>query len=58
MFSQIANGAKSSAMLYSIVETAKANGLSLYDFIIYLIKQFIQTEQNFELLMPWNVNLG
>ncbi len=29
-FSNIPNGADASAMLYSIVETAKANGLILY----------------------------
>jgi hypothetical protein len=31
MFSQTANGAKASAVSYSIVETAKANGLTPYN---------------------------
>jgi hypothetical protein len=58
IFSQTANGAKASAVLYSIVETAKANGLKPYNYIIYLLGQFSQPEQDLERLMPWNVNLG
>jgi transposase len=58
MFSQTANGAKASAVLYSIVETAKANGLTPYNYITYLLEQFSQPEQDLERLMPWNVNLG
>jgi transposase len=58
MFSQTANGAKASAVLYSIVETAKANGLAPYNFITYLLEQFSQPEQDLERLLSWNVNLG
>jgi len=58
MFSQTANGAKASAVLYSIVEMAKANGLTPYNYITYLLEQFSQPEQDLERLLPWNVNLG
>lgn len=57
IFSQTANGAKASAMLYSIVETAKANGLTPYNYITYLLEQFSQPVQNLERLMPWNVKV-
>jgi hypothetical protein len=42
LFSQTANGANASAMLYSIVETAKANGLIPYDYISYYLTQNLQ----------------
>ena len=42
------NGAKSSAIIYSIVETAKANNLKPYDYVQYLLeeilKRFIQED--------------
>lgn len=58
MFSQTAKGAQSSAVLYSIVESAKANGLTPYDYITHLLEQFSQPEPDIEKLLPWNVNLG
>jgi hypothetical protein len=33
-----ANGAKASAVLYPIVETAKINGLMPYNYITYLLE--------------------
>ncbi|CAD7848187.1 MAG: Mobile element protein, partial [Olavius algarvensis Gamma 3 endosymbiont] len=33
MFSNTGNGARASAMLYSIIETAKANGLIPFDYL-------------------------
>jgi len=58
MFSQTAKGAQSSAVLYSIVESAKANGLTPYDYITHLLEQFSQPGPDIEQLLPWNVNLG
>jgi transposase len=52
MFSQTAKGAKASAVLYSVVETAKANGLTPHNYITYLLKQFSQSEQDVERLLP------
>ena len=57
MFSQTAKGAQSSAILYSIVESAKANGLTPYNYITHLLEQFSQPEPDIEQLLPWNVNL-
>ena len=33
------NGAKTSAIIYSIAETAKANNLKLYDYFEYLLTE-------------------
>jgi hypothetical protein len=57
LFSQTAKGAKASAILYSIVESAKANGLVPYDYITYLLEAFTHPEPNIEQLLPWNVKL-
>jgi transposase len=53
LFSQTANGAKASASLYSIIETAKANGLIPFDYINYLLEQLSQSEPDIEQLLPW-----
>lgn len=58
LFSQTANGAQASAVLYSIVESAKANGLTPYNYINHLLAQFSQPEPDIEQLLPWNVDLS
>lgn len=52
-------GAKSSAIIYSIAETAKANNLKPYDYFEYLLteipKHMDDTDLNFcEDLLPWS----
>jgi hypothetical protein len=58
LFSQTAKGAKASAILYSIVESAKANGLVPYDYITHLLEAFTHPEPDIEQLLPWNVKLS
>lgn len=55
-------GAKSSAIIYSIAETAKANGLKPYDYFKYLLteipKHVDDTDRTFiDDLCPWSPNL-
>ena len=55
-------GAKSSAIIYSIAETAKANNLKPYDYFEYLLteipKHLDDTDRRFlEDLLPWSPNL-
>ena len=55
-------GAKSSAIIYSIAETAKANGLKPYDYFEYLLTEIPEhlddTDRTFlEDLLPWSPNL-
>ena len=53
------NGAKSSAMLYSLVETAKANGLNTYKYFEMLLTEIPKRMEGKDLsfindLMPWS----
>ena len=58
MFSNTANGARASAMLYSIIETAKANGLIPFDYLMHCLEQLTNPELDIETLLPWNVKLN
>ena len=56
------NGAKASAVIYSIVETAKANHLKPFDYVQYLLEEIPQhmddTDCSFiEELLPWSEKL-
>jgi len=59
MFSNSQAGAKASAMLYSMIETAKANGLEPYAYLrtLFIKIPTCQTVEDFEQLLPWNVTL-
>ena len=56
------NGARTSAIIYSIVETAKANQLKPFDYVQYLLEEIPQhmedTDYSFlENLLPWSEKL-
>lgn len=57
------NGAHSSAIIYSIAETAKANNLKPYDYFVYLLEEIPKhMEQKdsltfLENLLPWSKEL-
>ncbi|WP_435277327.1 IS66 family transposase (plasmid) [Psychrobium sp. nBUS_13] len=54
LFSHTPRGAKASAILYSLVETAKANGLVVHDYISHCLEQIAENPDALESLMPWN----
>lgn len=54
LFSQTANGAHASATLYSIVETAKVNGLVPFDYIMACLNELCQPAPDIDSLLPWN----
>ena len=57
LFSDTTAGADASAVIYSLVETAKANGLNMYHYLWYLLEELPQTdlsEEAFEKYLPWN----
>lgn len=58
LFSKTAKGANASATLYSIVETAKANGLVPYDYLMHVMEKIMHGETDSEKLAPWNVTLS
>ena len=56
LFSDTPNGARGSATCYSLIETAKANGLEPYAYIHYVLKHIAaaDTVEKLEALLPWN----
>ena len=58
LFAATAEGAKASANLYSLVETAKANGLepSAYLKAIFTLLPQAKTVEEIEVLLPWHIN--
>jgi len=57
LFSDTPRGAKASATCYSLIETAKANGLEPYQYLHNVLKKIAQAEtvEDFEALLPWNM---
>ena len=51
-------GAETSAMLYSIIETAKANGLIPFDYINHCLEALAKSPTELDGLLPWNVKPG
>lgn len=58
----IIHGAKASAIIYSIVETAKANDLKPFDYVQYLLEEIPKHMDDrdcsfLEELLPWSEKL-
>ena len=58
LFAYTPSGADASAFFYSLVETAKANGLEPYWYLRYLFNKIItaKTEEDFRILLPQYVD--
>jgi hypothetical protein len=56
LFADTPAGAHASALLYSLVETAKANGLEPYLWLRHVLRRLptATTVEHFEALLPWN----
>jgi len=54
LFSYTENGANASAILYSLVETAKANGLIPFDYLKFLFEELPKEPDDLDYLLPWN----
>ena len=58
-------GAQASAMIYSITETARANGLNVYYYVKHLLTELLEIiridgsvdKKELESLMPWSKDL-
>ncbi|WDE11856.1 IS66 family transposase [Thalassomonas haliotis] len=57
LFSNTAKGARASAMLYSLIETAKANDLVPFDYLMYCLEQLANNVAP-ETLLPWKVDIS
>jgi hypothetical protein len=61
LFANTPRGAQASAIIYSIVETAKENSLNPYAYLTYLFEKLPNLDSRgndaLDPLLPWNVNL-
>jgi len=59
LFAGTAEGAKASALLYSLIETAKANNVEPYAYLRHVFEKIplATTLEDYEALLPWNVDL-
>lgn len=57
LFSDTPQGAHASAVIYSLIETAKANGLEPHWYLNYLFEHLpkAMTEEEFQALLPYNI---
>ena len=58
LFAHSQAGAKASANLYSLIQTAKANGLNPYDYLKQVFTQLpnANTVEDIEALLPWAID--
>ena len=57
LFCDTPNGAQASAIVYTMVEMAKANGVNVYHYLTYLLEKVPNdrmSDDELELLAPWN----
>jgi transposase len=59
LFSDTVAGAKASANLYSLIETAKACGVEPYQYLRHIFARLplARTADDYEALLPWRVQL-
>jgi hypothetical protein len=57
LFSDTVRGAVASANLYSLVETAKANGVEPHAYLTFLFERlpYLSTADDYESMLPWNI---
>ena len=57
LFSRSVNGVKASANLYSLIETAKANGMEPYAYLRHVFTELPKATsvEDIETLLPWNI---
>ena len=56
LFSDTPKGATASAQIYSLIETAKANGQEPYAWLRHILERLptAQNVEDYEALLPWN----
>nr|WP_198150048.1 IS66 family transposase [Castellaniella caeni] len=58
LFADTQAGARASALVYSLIETAKANGREPYAWLLYVLERLplAKSVDEIEALLPWNVH--
>ena len=57
LFCDTPNGAQASAVVYTMVEMAKANGVNVYHYLTYLLEKLPNdrmSDEELDRLAPWN----
>jgi transposase len=56
LFANTESGARGSAVMYSIIETAKENSLDPYKYLTYIFTKApnLKEKESIEILLPWN----
>jgi hypothetical protein len=59
LFADTSRGARASATVYSLIETAKANRLEPYAYLRHVLRHIAaaETVEQIEALLPWRVRL-
>lgn len=57
LFCNTPAGAKSSAIIYSIIETAKQNYLKPFEYLTFLFDRLHEESENFDDILPWSKTL-
>ena len=59
LFSDTVKGALASANLFSLVETAKANGIEPHAYLTHLFERLphLSTVEDYEAMLPWNATI-
>ena len=57
LFSDTMDGAKSSANIYSLIETARANGHEPFKYLTVVLTELpnAKVQSDYEALLPWNL---
>lgn len=57
LFADSVDGAYANAVMYSLVQTAKANGMNPYDYLNHIFERmpYIKSADEAKSLLPWNV---
>jgi hypothetical protein len=57
LFSDTPRGAQASATIFSLIETAKANDIEPYDYLLHVLKHIASadTVDKLEALLPWTM---
>ena len=56
LFSSSVDGANASAVVYTMVEMAKAHGLNIYGYLKFLLEHQLSKDMTDEQLAPWSKN--
>ena len=60
LFADTTQGANAGPTCYCLIETAKANHLELYAYVLHIINHIgaVDTLEKIEALLPWNLPQG